>query len=65
MVADWGNSRIVFLSPSLTHIGYITVPGYQLNGSYALHLDQLNHVLFIGEWILGGHVFKFDLNLED
>jgi len=60
MVADWGNDRVELLSPILTHLGYIEIPGYKLNGSSALHLDELNHRLYIGEQ-LGGQVFVLDI----
>ena len=33
LVADYGNNRIVFLSPSLTHVGYISVSGDQMSDS--------------------------------
>jgi len=49
MVADWHNSRVELLSPTLTHLGYIQIPGYELKGPRALHLDELNHRLYIGE----------------
>ena len=30
LVADSGNNRVVLLSSSLTHLGYIPVPGHEL-----------------------------------
>jgi len=58
MVADRDNNRVELLSPSLTHLGYIKIPGPQLNGPYALHLDELTHRLYIGESTYGtGRVF--------
>ena len=50
LVVDSNNNRIVLLSRSLNHLGYITVPGHELRFPYALHLDELNHRLYIGEW---------------
>ena len=55
LVADTYNHRVVLLSPSLTHLGYIPVPGHGLSKPSALHLDLLTHRLYIGEWI--GTVF--------
>ena len=57
LVADYGNNRVVLLSPSLTHLGNITVPGHELSGPYALHLDLLTHRLYIGESSSTGRVF--------
>ena len=56
LVADMWNHRVVLLSPSLTHLGYITVSGHKLSYPWALHLDQLNHRLYIGEWDIPGCV---------
>jgi len=53
LVADRYDNRVVLLSPSLTHLGYIEIPGHKLNKPYALHLDELNHRLYIGEWDTG------------
>ena len=39
----------MLLSPSLTRLGYITVPGHGLSGPCALHLDLLTHRLYIGD----------------
>jgi len=53
LVADIGNNRVVLLSPSLTHLGYIEIPGYQLglqlSHPFALYLDELTRRLYIGE----------------
>jgi len=48
MVTGWPHGRIELLSPTLTHLGYIQIPAYKLNGPCALHLDELNHRLYIG-----------------
>jgi len=48
------------LSPTLTYFGDIVIPGPKLNGPYALHFDELNHRLFIGEWA-GGRVFVLNV----
>jgi len=51
LVADWANHRVVLLSPSLEHLGYIPIPGHQqLSYPWTLHLDELNRRLYIGEW---------------
>ena len=42
LVADSGNNRVVSLSPSLTHLSYVTVPGHLLNQPCLLYLDQLH-----------------------
>jgi len=55
MVADWVNDRVELLSPTLTHLGYIQIPGYELNSPRALHFDELNQRLYIGDW--GGRIF--------
>jgi len=47
MVADWLNSRVELLSPTLTHLGYIQIPGYELNSPRALHFDELNNRLYV------------------
>jgi len=43
MVADSRNHTVELLSPSLTHLGYMEIPGHQLNGPTSLHLDELNN----------------------
>jgi len=50
LVADIDNKRVQLLSPTLTYLGNIDIPGHQLNDPYTLHFDQLNHRLYIGEW---------------
>jgi len=57
LVADSGNNRIELLSPSLTNLGYIETPGHRLNQPWALHLDELTHRLYIGEYANTGRVF--------
>jgi len=64
MVADCGNDRIELLSPRLTHLGYITIPGYELDMPWALHLDDLNHRLYIGE-LGGGRLFVLDARISE
>jgi len=49
IVADYYNNRVELLSPTLTHLGYIQISGYELEGPRALHLDELTHRLYIGE----------------
>jgi len=62
MIADLHNNRVELLSPTLTHVGYIQTPGYELNWPTALHLDELNHRLYIGEFGFdsGGHLIVLD-----
>ena len=62
LVADPRNHRIVLLSSSLTHLGYITVPGHQLNQPDALHLDLSNHRLYIGEEHSNGRMFVLNFD---
>jgi len=50
LVTDEYNSRVVLLSPSLTHLGYIQIPGHQLQRPRALHLDELIRRLYIGDY---------------
>ena len=53
LVADYNNNKVVLLSPSLTHLGYITVPRHELKQPWALHLDLLTHRLYIAEYGTG------------
>jgi len=48
--ADWYHDRVELLSPTLTHLGYIQIPGCKLYSPRALHLDELTHRLYIGEY---------------
>ena len=48
-VADCGNHRVQLLSPTLTHLGDVTTPGHELRRPCALHLDELNGRLYVGE----------------
>jgi len=57
LVADRHNNRVVLLSPSLTHLGYIQIPEHELNQPYALHLDIQTDRLYIGENTHTGRVF--------
>jgi len=57
LVADQTNNRVVLLSPSLTHLGYIEIPGRQMSRPFALHLDKLTRRLYIGEDHDNGLVF--------
>jgi len=62
VVADRFNNRVVLLSPSLTHLGYIKIPGHQLQVPHALNLDELNRRLYIGEDRESGYVFVLTVN---
>jgi len=48
MLAHYIYHTIELLSPTLTHLGYIHIPGH-LNYPNALHVDELNHRLYIGQ----------------
>jgi len=56
LVTDNGNNRVQLLSPTLTYLGDIKIPGHQMNEPHALHFDELNNRLYIGEWA-GGRMF--------
>jgi len=64
LVADSDNNRVQVLSPTLTYLGDIAIPKYQLNYPYALHIDELNQRLCIGEYRRGGRLFVLDGNTE-
>jgi len=57
IVADQFNDRVVLLSPTLTHLGYILIPGYKLYGTWAIHLDTLHNRLYFGDVGNGGRLF--------
>ena len=48
-IADYYINKVVLLSPTLTRLGDVTTPGHQLSEPYALHLDELNGRLYIGD----------------
>ena len=63
MIADVLNNRVELLSPSLTHIRYVQIPGHELSGPWSLHLDELNHRLYISEGLFGGgRIFTFNVD---
>jgi len=49
IVTDFVNHTVQLLSPTLTHLGYIQIPGHQIKYPNALHFDELNHRLYIGQ----------------
>jgi len=51
--ANYLNDTVQLLSPSLTFLGNIKIPGNKLNSPTTLHLDEINHRLYIGEWKTG------------
>ena len=63
LVADCNNDRVELLSPALTHICYLHISGYQLKGPVALHLDEANHRLYIGEWD-GQRLFVLNVHFD-
>jgi len=61
LVTDSDNNRVQLLSPTLTYFGDIAIPGHELNYPYALHFDELNHRLYIGEWNSGRMFVLYDI----
>jgi len=57
LVTDQRNNRIVLLSPSLTCLDYIDILEHKLSQPRAIHLDELNYRLYIGELSYSGRVF--------
>jgi len=53
MIADRCNNRVQVLSPTLAHLGDVVMSGCELDNPYALHFDEQNHRLYIGEWTAG------------
>jgi len=49
IVAEYYDHRVELLSPTLTHLGYIQKPGHKIMCPMALHFDELNHRLYIGQ----------------
>jgi len=56
LVVDCDNHKLQLLSPTLTYLGDIVIPRHQLNRPNTLHLDVINHRLYIGE-LDGGLIF--------
>ena len=52
-VADFFNDRVVVLSPKLTWVGNVSLAAFKLDRPSALHSDELNGRLYIGEWNSG------------
>jgi len=64
-VADFDNNRVELLSHTLAHIGYITSPpGYVFDLPFPIHLDELNNLLYIGEFG-SGRVFVFAVDISE
>jgi len=63
LVADHDNRRVELLSPTLRHIGYVEIHGCELDSPSALHLDELNCRLYIGEQS-SGRLLVFGGNLS-
>jgi len=61
LVADCNNNRVQLLSPSLTYLGDLVIPGHQLNKPATLHVNELNHRLYIGEFG-GERIFVLRVN---
>ena len=64
LVVDNGNNRVQLLSPTLAYLGDIVKPGHGLHRPYTLHVDELNHRLYIGEW-QGRRLFVLDVDKHD
>jgi len=64
MVTDDRNGRVELFSPTLTHLGYLQIPGYSLIDPWAIYLDELTHRLYIGE-LAKGRLFVLSLNIAD
>jgi len=73
LVVDRSNSRIQLLSPTLTYLGDIEIPGHQATQMYALHSDELNHRLYIGSIMIldvclylvyNSKQYRHDINLH-
>jgi len=50
LIADEYNNRVVLLNSLLTLLGYIKISERLLSRPHALHLDELTHRIYIGEW---------------
>jgi len=46
-VGDWGNDRVVLLSPTLEFVRYVTE---KLSHPHGLYLDQATRRLFVGQF---------------
>jgi len=53
MIADRCNNRVQVLSPTLAYLGDVDISGCTLDNPFALHFDEQNHRLYIGEWTAG------------
>jgi len=66
LVLDMYNNRVEVLSPTLDHIGYIALLGSDeplvFNQPAAMHLDEQNRRLYVGEWG-GGRVYVLTANV--
>jgi len=51
--AHYLNDTVQLLSPSLAYLGYIKIPVHKLRAPHTLHLDEINHRLYIGDWKTG------------
>ena len=49
LVADGHNNRVQLLSPALTYLGDMVTFGFRLIQPYALHIDELNHRIYVSE----------------
>jgi len=49
LVSDMGNDRVVVFNRELLFLGYLSTTEQVLSRPYAIHLDERNHRLYIGE----------------
>jgi len=47
LVADAENHKVELLGPTLTHLGYFSIPG--LKQPTSLYLNDINHRLYVGD----------------
>jgi sugar lactone lactonase YvrE len=57
LVADWDNYKVQILSPALTHLCDVTLPGHGLSFPCSLHVDEQRGRLYVGEGWGEGRVF--------
>jgi len=66
MVVDCNNRRVEVLSRTLTHLGFIDIPGHDLYQPNTLYLDEVNRRLYIGEGLRSnGGVFVLGADVNE
>ena len=51
IITDCCHNKVEILSSILTHICYVEIPGFEFDYPLRVHLDELNHLLYIKEHI--------------